>query len=815
MSGNRNRQAKDESVGESFGRRDQGACSDFRDIRTMLATRPGVVGIGYGYRKGEEQGCIGLRLYIDSPKQWRRFGGDAIVAKLHVAHPDVSVDVVVHAGPGFACSSTPNLYPGDQIARDIDTNAIEQYGTAGLIVTSSQGGQSGRYVLTNAHVLAQGLASTTQDIYKPHKTTCNKPVAMVLSDPASTVYNKSYADSSFPGLSFNIDAALAGINAGIKSSNVNPEIAKKISQFGPTLRNLVTELSLKSVSSVADAKALNAAVAAKKIPVMKFGATTGFTRGLIIGVCAPTGGQTNAFAFQIAITPDPSEPDWEKTFTVDASEVADLVDSFDPSSQFLPLSVTLTPGAVSGAKQTIKLSGKIFCDHGDSGSAIVDQSGNIVGLLNLVSAVTTDANQSLNKGLGFAQFIVPAFDALGLPPNAVAPPGAPQSGKTLGAMGGIEAQAATERDILDVAAGLIGRTASGARLLRLAHMHLAEIQFLLHRHRRAMVAWHRNKGPAYIAAISRLLRHPGQAIPAEIDGVRLSEGLSSIRRVLSLEGSVGLKESLDEHGDWLIALLKRATEPEQAFRILFGSQEDAPAAARTRLRIVNVKGIPGTVSALVCCEDGVLRCLTNHHVLFGCDAGGGDTVFAIDESDGRGHMVAIGTTTRGHIGRVIHSGLPVFVDCALATLSEPANWPESLKRKFAALPIVNEIAEAIVGSMVTKNGAATGQTSGRIIDIAYPDRPFVDGRQHDAPGQLLIKPLSAAGIASGTEVNFCHMGDSGSAIFDADGKAVGLLWGANANGEGIACPIGPVLETLKVNHVEATPGRSLFVVVEK
>ena len=368
-----------------------------------------------------------------------------------------------------------------------------------------------------------------------------------------------------------------------------------------------------------------------------------------------------------------------------------------------------------------------------------------------------------------------------------------------------------EDSLIDAAERVFGGTAAGALLIRLARMHLDEIQRVLHHRRRGVVAWHRNKGPAYVAAISRAARGGGRPLPAEIDGVRLVDALRRIGRVLSLEGSAALKESLDQHGDWLIALLERATDPQQALRILLGEEEDGTAAAPACLRIFNAKGIPGTVSALVRCEDGLLKCLTNYHVLFGNGGSVGDPVFSFDESNG---LIAIGTTVRGHIGRVMDAGSPVFVDCALATLGDPASWSASLKRQLAALPVLEGACDPAIGGVVIKEGAATGLTTGRVVDIAYPDRPFIDGRQYDAPGQLLVRPLSAAGVLADIETNFCAGGDSGAVVFHADGCAVGLLWGANANGEGIACPIRPVLSALGIMPAATSAAPTSLTLVE-
>ncbi len=803
----------------------RGLARDCRRLRTALAAYRGLVGVGYGQRErnGELLDDVAIRIYVASERESTELRREAFFVNFQATYPSINLDVIVHVGAGMPCTSRPTLYPGDEIAPDIDTDSNESHGTLGLIVTKDNGGHTARYLLTNAHVLNRGIASTSQNLYKPHKTTCNKPAATIPlvpqpdqpPYPKNIVHTQFYADSNFPGLSFKVDAGLASINSDIKSSNINPHITEKIPQFGPSLRNIVKEFSIQPVSSVAEAKTLNAAIASKNIKVKKFGATTGFTRGLIVGVCVPSQQPSStdpSFTYELIIAPDPEEPVKTTVFTVSAKEVAELSSSFDPQTQFVQPSVTLTPGPVSGEDQKITLSGRIFSDSGDSGAVILDETGNIVGLFQETMSVITRDNQFLNQGIGFAQFIVTAFDALGLSPNAVVAPGAPQSGM---AVNTIEpATESSEQGLIDAAERLFGGTAVGARLIGLARTHLAEVQRVLHHRRRGVVAWHRNKGPAYVAAISRATRSVGRAVPTEIDGVRIGDALRGIRRVLAVEGSPALRRSLDEHGDWLIETLERATDPEEAFHMLLAEEDGAPAAAPTYLRVVNNKGKPGTVGALVRCEDGVMRCLTNHHVLFGNGGAAGEIIFAVGELSGRQHLVPIGTTTRGYIGRVMHSGVPTFVDCALATLSDPASWPASLKQQLSALPILREISDPAIGDVVMKCGSATGRTTGRIVDIAYPDRPFIDGQQYDAPGQVLVKPLSAAGVSSDVEINFCAGGDSGAVVVDAEGRATGLLWGSNANGEGIACPIRAVLSALGVESTDAPAAPNSLNLVE-
>jgi hypothetical protein len=198
------------------------------------------------------------------------------------------------------------------------------------------------------------------------------------------------------------------------------------------------------------------------------------------------------------------------------------------------------------------------------------------------------------------------------------------------------------------------------------------------------------------------------------------------------------------------------------------------------MRIVNARGIPGTIGAFVRTADGTACFLTSHHVLFGAGAREGDAVWL--ERDGR--FVEIGRALRGRIGRTTHDGEIVFIDCALGTLHDA----RLADRSGAA----GGIADAVAGTRVRKTGSTTGTTDGIVDTVTYPDVPFIDGRRYEAPRQLLIRPLDA-----GTGC-FSAAGDSGATVHDERGRIVGLLWGSNANGEGIASPIAPVLAQLGV-----------------
>jgi hypothetical protein len=227
------------------------------------------------------------------------------------------------------------------------------------------------------------------------------------------------------------------------------------------------------------------------------------------------------------------------------------------------------------------------------------------------------------------------------------------------------------------------------------------------------------------------------------------------------------------------------------------------------IRLVNARGVTGTLGCLFRSAEHSELFLTSHHVLYGAGAGPGDRVWAVlensDEDDKRGRRAEVtahdcgstyaevGRTAFGRIGRVTFQGGTCFVDCATGVLARDGSRHASLRRALRATPHLAVVAPARVGERVLKRGAVTGVTEGVILDAAYFDRPLIDGQEYEAPGQILIRSADEALL-------FSAPGDSGAVVFDAEGRAIGLLWGSTINGEGIVCPMAPVLEQFAVRR---------------
>lgn len=206
------------------------------------------------------------------------------------------------------------------------------------------------------------------------------------------------------------------------------------------------------------------------------------------------------------------------------------------------------------------------------------------------------------------------------------------------------------------------------------------------------------------------------------------------------------------------------------------------------VRIANSRGVSGTLG---CFARTVHQhrpvFLTSCHVLFAGGAARHDPVWRVQDTGGSRDYQRIGSALQGKRGIVRFRGADYFVDCAIGALDAPfidANLeapPPTAPRR---------------GDRVTKTGAATGTTTGVIVDDSYcgstDGNAGVDSRvRRPAPRQLLIR-------SADPERPFAIDGDSGALLIGEDRTAIGLVWGTTNTAESVACPIDPVLHALNI-----------------
>ena len=224
----------------------------------------------------------------------------------------------------------------------------------------------------------------------------------------------------------------------------------------------------------------------------------------------------------------------------------------------------------------------------------------------------------------------------------------------------------------------------------------------------------------------------------------------------------------------------------------------AAAARRTTelgagARIANAKGIPGTLGCH--CrrtDDHSQVLLTSWHVLFGGGAREHSKIWAVEQCDGVRTVREIGTSLYGTIGTVSMDGEQFHIDCAVGSRTK------DLRTRAQT---IRGCAEAKPGDHVTKTGGTTGETEGVVVDVSYPDLAVIENRTFAATRQVLVRSLDP-------ERAFSAEGDSGAAILNGRREVVALLWGTNCRGEGVACHIRPILQTLRI-EVEPGPPEGL------
>jgi hypothetical protein len=209
------------------------------------------------------------------------------------------------------------------------------------------------------------------------------------------------------------------------------------------------------------------------------------------------------------------------------------------------------------------------------------------------------------------------------------------------------------------------------------------------------------------------------------------------------------------------------------------------------VRIANSRGIPGTLGCLArTVHQHRPVFLTSCHVLFSAGAARHDPVWRVHESVGGRYYLRLGSALQGKRGIVRYRGDEYFVDCAIGALDAPVEGASARALDLLAPKR---------GDRVVKTGAATGTTTGIIVDASYCGTTnagtAASSVREPTPRQLLIR-------STDPRRPFSQEGDSGALIVNEDNVAIGLLWGATVKADSVACPIGPVLHAINIQLCE-------------
>jgi hypothetical protein len=234
-----------------------------------------------------------------------------------------------------------------------------------------------------------------------------------------------------------------------------------------------------------------------------------------------------------------------------------------------------------------------FSEQGDSGSAIFDEQGRIIGILFAGPPNTVPNPLPPDFWHSSACHIVPLIDKMNIcipvttaatthgtcaatdgsgvtpAPNSVSNAGA--GGGALGFRGNgytdapeqpVPLSEEQEYRLNNLLQAL--RSTPKGRMLHGEFAHVRrEIGYLVRHCRPVTVAWHRNKGPAFFACLLNHLRGDIEKFPHELNGVQLGVLLSQMETVLMQYGSNPLKNAIQQYGNDIKLMLLSGNDADE------------------------------------------------------------------------------------------------------------------------------------------------------------------------------------------------------------------------------------------------------------
>ena len=203
-----------------------------------------------------------------------------------------------------------------------------------------------------------------------------------------------------------------------------------------------------------------------------------------------------------------------------------------------------------------------FSRQGDSGAALLNAADQIVGIH--YGGENTD---DIAPG-----FFISWSTPIQLVLDTAMANGFPITITANGVVGGEEdeldlAVSAARTDLMWAAELRLRQTERGRLLWSIIDLHQREVLHLVNHERAVTVAWQRNQGPAFIAALGRSLKEPIYRIPRELNGVTRERLLIAIATMLDAHGSESLRATLEQHRALLQEILIAGATAEEMFQM--------------------------------------------------------------------------------------------------------------------------------------------------------------------------------------------------------------------------------------------------------
>lgn len=472
---------------------------------------PGVIGVGYGLKQvqGKTTRTLAWQVFVEEKKS----PGDLNEAERIPEHfQGIPTDVrVVPELRRLHCQDMKQyevLISGITVTNlKLDNQGNRPVGTLGFFATLNNDSSSDNVVLvSNHHVLAQGGAAVGDPIYQPERKEENGQVVIVNDERKQGLIAEIHdlgkeenVEFQYPGETksvYHVDCASAKLKICISS-------ACKCN-CGIRYRNQVREPDETITAPIKITKVKRLGHAEMPAPgdppyrVFKVGSRTSKTWGTVLGIGIPG-------------------PKGEKGI------IEIKVDGVDCDKN------------------------KRFAAKGDSGSAILNEQNELVGLL---FAEGTGANSDK----AYACHIHPVLEQLGVTPITEENPPVGPAGEARGDLQGVLVGGNNEAPALRARFMAAPR---GAEIHARFMEHRAEVVALVNHRRPVTVAWHRAQGPAFLSHLLENARHPEHRIPFEIEGCGRKALIERMAEVLTAHGSAALGAAIAAHRAEILAWIDR------------------------------------------------------------------------------------------------------------------------------------------------------------------------------------------------------------------------------------------------------------------
>lgn len=534
----------------------------FKDVLQRLFSIPGVVRVGYGLKeKGNEvlQEYV-LRVYVNSKRPLSEIPKDEVIPPV-INGIKTDVHVLTESAPTKSLF-TSKARAGEKLTtyEDLGGARISLFsGTITCLVRKN----NQNYALSCGHCYSQSLrdapyAGNGNLVFIPDTSNCDclgidcRDKAGVVdalgkvTDPLVSSHNVNF---SLNGRDYEIDCGLALLENEVTCNNNIDHIGLLSQQ----IRDVLPDIILSAV-----------------VQVQKYGAVTGYTTGTIteilyvetmpgpvIHVMTILPSQGKAFKEEYEIS---------QSSTLTIQQIIDLF-------QGKPVTARRANPADPTGRRLI-FEGKIFSNHGDSGSAIVDMNRKLVGNLHkgsFVNISTTNGQVSVPTGTTSACFIVPTFSFLGLDPNTAIIQTVPSAGETIAIN---EEDFETDQFDLIKVEQLISSTIRGRSILDDFYQHGEELVQLIHHNRRVRFCWIYNKCPQFIVAtISSAKRNRLEPFKKTLDGKSFITAFKKLEKVLLEEGSLSLQETLLRHSDFIESIMTQCENFQDVINVFTTREE--------------------------------------------------------------------------------------------------------------------------------------------------------------------------------------------------------------------------------------------------